>query len=69
MDLVLVRKVLVSTSLIGLVTPSGPVGALTNQRYWVKESLMFSAEQMEAVLSKSECFGLQACEKYPLRLE
>lgn len=60
MDLVLVKKVLVSTSLMGLVTPSGPVGALINQRYWVKVSLMFSAEQMEPVLSKSWYFGLQA---------
>lgn len=63
MDFVLVKKVLVSTSLIGLVTPSGPAGALTNQRYCVIVLLMFSAEQMEAVLSKSECLGLQACEK------
>lgn len=63
MDFVLAKKVLVSTSLIGLVTPSGPAGALTNQRYWVKVSLMFSAEQMEEVFSKSKCFGLQACEK------
>ncbi|TNN89504.1 hypothetical protein EYF80_000107 [Liparis tanakae] len=32
-DLVLVKNVLVSTSLMGLVTPSDPVGALTSQRY------------------------------------
>lgn len=53
MDLVLVKKVLVSTSLMGLVTPSEPVGALTSQRYCVSVSLMFSKEQMEPVLSKS----------------
>ena len=63
MDLVLVKKVLVSTSLMGLVTPSDPVGALTNQRYWVRVSLMFSAEQMEPVLSKSWYLGLQACKR------
>lgn len=61
MDLVLVKKVLVSTSLMGLVTPSEPVGALMSQRYCVSVSLMFSTEQMEPVLSKSWYLGLQAC--------
>lgn len=63
MDLVLVKKVFVSTSLMGLVTPSDPVGALTSQRYCVRVSLMCSAVQMEPVLSKSWYFGLQACER------
>lgn len=63
MDLVLVKKVLESTSLMGLVTPSDPVGPLTSQRYCVRVSLMFSAEQMEPVLSKSWYFGLQACKR------
>jgi hypothetical protein len=61
MDLVLVKKVLVSTSLRGEVTPSDPLGALTSQRYWVRVSLMLSAVQMEPVLSKSWYLGLQAC--------
>lgn len=46
-----VKKVSKSTSLIGLVTPSGPVGALTSQRYRVRVLLMFSLTQMEPVLS------------------
>lgn len=46
-----VKKVSKSTSLIGLVTPSGPVGALMSQRYRVNVLLIFSLMQMEPVLS------------------
>ena len=46
-----VKKVSKSTSLMGLVTPSGPAGALISQRYRVKVSLMFSLAQMDPVLS------------------
>lgn len=46
-----VKKVSKSTSLIGLVTPSGPAGALSSHRYRVKVSLMFSLAQIEPVLS------------------
>jgi len=42
MDLVLVKKVVKSPSLTGLVTPSLPLGALTSQQYRVSVSLMFS---------------------------
>lgn len=46
-----VKKVSKSTSLMGLVTPSGPAGALISHRYRVKVSLMFSLAQIEPVLS------------------
>lgn len=46
-----VKKVSKSTSLMGLVTPSGPAGALVSHLYRVKVSLMFSLSQIEPVLS------------------
>lgn len=51
MSLEEVKKVAKSTSLMGLVTPSWLVGALTSQRYLVRVLLMFSLLQMEPVLS------------------
>lgn len=56
-----VKKVSKSTSFMGLVTPSGPVGALTSHRYCVRVLLMFSLAHIEPVLSKSSYLGLQAC--------
>ena len=46
-----VKKVSKSTSLMGLVTPSGLAGALISHRYRVKVSFMFSLAQIEPVFS------------------
>lgn len=63
-----VKKVSKSTSFMGLVTPSGPVGALTSQRYRVRVLFMCSATQMEPVRSKSGYLGLHDYNKYTKKL-